>query len=134
MELELRRAEALPMPVQNWSDKILLVDLQDDPAFSDDINAVIDQAQADPDVDVALDFTSISYLNSSNIAKLLKLRKIVSVNNKRKLVLCAINTHVWGVFLVTGLDKIFEFADDVGTGLTGLQMGRQETGSGQPGS
>ena len=110
------------MPVQNWSDEILLADLQNDPAFSDDINALIDQVEAHPDRDVALDFSSISFLNSSNVAKLLKLRKIVQINNKRKLKLCAISTHIWGVFLVTGLDKIFDFADDVATGLTGLQM------------
>ena len=110
------------MPVENWSDEILLGDLQDDPAFSDDINAALDQVEADPKLDVALNFTSVSFLNSSNIAKLLKLRKIVQVTNRRKLKLCGISTHVWGVFLVTGLDKIFDFADDVATGLAGLQM------------
>ena len=30
-----------------------------------------------------------------------------------RLILCGLNTHVWGVFLITGLDKIFEFSDDV---------------------
>ena len=74
--------------------------------------------------DVALNFQGVSFLNSSNIAKLLKLRKIVTVNNKRKLMLCAINTHVWGVFLVTGLDKLFDFADDVASGLASLQIGK----------
>ncbi len=39
--------------------------------------------------------------------------------------LCGIGTHIWGVFLVTGLDKIFEFADDVSSGLTAVQIDRQ---------
>ena len=39
--------------------------------------------------------------------------KTVVINNQRKLHLCAISIHVWGVFLVTGLDKIFEVYDDV---------------------
>ena len=110
------------MPIQNWSEEILLADLQDDPAFSDDINAVLDHIEANPNLDVALNLASVTFLNSSNIAKLLKLRKLVQVNNRRRLKLCGISTHVWGVFLVTGLDKIFDFADDVATGLAGLQM------------
>jgi hypothetical protein len=40
------------------------------------------------------------------------------------LILCAVNTHVWGVFLTTGLNKTFEFADDVSLALAGLQIGR----------
>ena len=33
-----------------------------------------------------------------------------------------INTHVWGVFLITGLDKIFDVYDDVASGLASLQL------------
>ena len=111
------------MPIQNWSENILLVELQDDPNFSDDLNALLDQISGKSDQDVVLDFSSVSFLNSSNIAKLLKLRKTVSVNNRRKLKLCGINTHVWGVFLVTGLDNVFEYADDVASGLASIQLG-----------
>jgi len=110
------------MPIQNWSEEILVVDLQDDPQFTDDLNALMEMLEARPQVDVLLDFSGVTFLNSSNIAKLLKLRKIVTINNARRLRLCGISTHVWGVFLVTGLDKIFEFADDVASGLAGLQM------------
>jgi len=110
------------MPIQDWSDNIIVVDLQDDPQFTDDINALIDAIESKPNVDVLLDFSGVTFLNSSNIAKLLKLRKIMVVNHRRKLKLCGINTHVWGVFLVTGLDKIFEFADDVASGLASLQI------------
>ncbi len=110
------------MPIQNWSDNILVVDLADDPACTDDLNALFDSVDAQPNVDVVINFAGVTFLNSSNIAKLLKLRKMLCVNNRRKLKLCGISTHVWGVFLVTGLDKIFEFADDVASGLASLQM------------
>ena len=33
------------------------------------------------------------------------------------------NNQVWGVFLVTGLDRIFDFVDDLPTGLASLQLG-----------
>lgn len=110
------------MTVEQWSDNILLADLQDDPAFSDDIAHLTDQVASNSNQNVVLNFAQVTYLNSSNIAKLLKLRKTVCVNNNRKLKFCGVNTHVWGVFLVTGLEKVFEFADDVSVGLTSVQI------------
>jgi anti-anti-sigma factor len=110
------------MAVQLWSENILLADLQDDPSFSDDMAQVAEQVAGNPRLDVVLDFAQVTYLNSSNIAKLLKLRKAVSVTQRRRLKLCGVNTHVWGVFLVTGLEKVFEFADDVAQGLASVQI------------
>ncbi len=109
------------MTIENWSDNILVVELQNDPAFTDDLSALIDQNMANTQLDVVLSFGSVAYVNSSNIAKLLKLRKCL-INNGRRLVLCGINTTVWGVFMVTGLEKVFEFADNVATGLTAVQL------------
>ena len=109
------------MSIENWSENIVVVELQEDPAFADDLNSVIEQTAERNDVDVVLDFAAVNYVNSSNIAKLLKLRKRL-INNKRRLVLCGIDTNVWGLFLVTGLDKVFEFADSVATGLACVQL------------
>ena len=109
------------MPIENWSDNILVAQLQDDPSFSDDLTALFDRIESRNDTDVVLNFSGVDYLNSSNIAKLLKLRKkLVSIN--RRLVLCGIKTNAWGLFLVTGLDKVFEFADDVANGLASVQI------------
>ncbi|MCK4658503.1 MAG: STAS domain-containing protein [Phycisphaerae bacterium] len=113
------------MSVEQWSENILLVDFQDDPLFSDDLATLIDQFSANPNMDVVINLAQVAYLNSSNIASLLKLRKLVCVNNHRKLILCGVSTHVWGVFLVTGLEKVFEFADDVAMGLTSVQIDAQ---------
>jgi hypothetical protein len=33
-----------------------------------------------------------------------------------------LNDHVWSVMLVTGLDKVFEFTDDVSTSLASLMI------------
>lgn len=113
------------MPIENWSESILMVDLQDDPALTDDLSALLEKIEDKKDVDVVLNFTSISYLNSSNIAKLLKLHKKIT-NHQRQLVLCNINTNVWGLFMVTGLDKIFDFTESVAAGLTSIQIGAAE--------
>lgn len=111
------------MSVEQWSDTILLAELSDDPQFSDDLAAVIEHCTEDPRLDALLNLGGVNYVNSSNIAKLLKLRKLVTITNQRKLCLAGVNTRVWGVFLVTGLDRIFDFADDVPSGLARLQMG-----------
>jgi len=110
------------MPIENWSENVLLVELGDDPQFTDDMTALLETVEERADVDVVLSFQAITFLNSSNIAKLLKLRKLLVINRRRKLKLCSISTHVWGVFLVTGLDKIFEVHDDIATGLASLQL------------
>src|SRR5262245_45951886 len=115
------------MPLQNWSDRIVLLNLQDDPQFTDDMNALTDLIEQRRGGDVLMDFSEVNFLNSSNIARLLKLRKMLSSTHPGRMKLCGIPTSVWGVLLVTGLDKIFDFADDVATGLAALQMD-----SGQP--
>jgi anti-anti-sigma factor len=110
------------MPIQNWSDDVLLVELSDDPQFTDDLTALLETVEKHNIYDVVLNFQNVNFLNSSNIAKLLKLRKQVAVSHRRKLKLCAVNTHVWGVFLVTGLDKIFDVYDDVASCMLSLQL------------
>lgn len=110
------------MSIKEWSENIILGELQDDPLFSDDLNALQEAVERQPGFHVVLDFSGVNFLNSSNIAKLLKLRKLMSTGTGR-LRLCGINTSAWGVFLVTGLDKIFEFCDDVPSGLASVQLG-----------
>lgn len=112
------------MAVELWSDTVLLGELADDPQYTDDLNAIIEQCSNNTQLDVLLNFSEITYLNSSNIAKLLKLRKLITITNERRLKLCGINRQVWGVFLVTGLDRIFEVVDDVPTGLASLQIAK----------
>ncbi|MHC4064196.1 MAG: STAS domain-containing protein [Planctomycetota bacterium] len=112
------------MPLQDWSENIVLAELQDDPAFSDDLNTLNEHVEKNTHLDVVLNFANVNYLNSSNLAKLLRLRKLVTITNSRKLILCTVNTHVWGLLLTTGLNRTFEFADNVSIGLASLQIGR----------
>lgn len=114
------------MAIQNWSDEITVVELGDDPQYTDELDALMDDLGVRP-VDVVLNFAAVGFINSSNVAKLLRLRKMI-LEGKRRLVLCDVNAQVWGVFLVTGLDKIFEFTNDISTALTTLQMKGGEGG------
>jgi anti-anti-sigma factor len=112
------------MSIQDWSDNIIVADLQDDPQFTDELSALMDRLEEDPK-NVVLNFGAVGFVNSSNIAKLLRLRKLMITTDKR-LVMCDINTQVWGVLLVTGLDKIFDFTNDVATALLLIQGGNGE--------
>ena len=108
------------MTIQDWSEEIVMADLSGDPELSDELNAVIERVNKDPK-DIVLNFGKVKFLNSSNISLLLKLRKAV-VDCKRGLRLCAIPTQVWGVFLLTGLDALFDVAEDTASALASLQM------------
>jgi len=107
--------------IDRWSDNIAVVELQDDPAFTDDVTALLDEVEKNSSLHVVLNFSAVNYVNSSNLAKLLKLRKRLVLADRR-LVLCCINTDVWGLFLATELDKVFEFTDDLGTALASIQV------------
>lgn len=109
------------MAIQEWSDDIIVADLGDDPQFTDELAALIDKLEVDAK-NVVLNFAAVGFVNSSNIAQLLRLRKQM-ISNEKKLILCDVNTQVWGVLLVTGLDKIFEYTNDVSTALAMLQLG-----------
>ena len=109
------------MAIQEWSDEIVVVELADDPQFTDELTSVTDMIEQTPR-HVVLNFNVVGFINSSNVAKLLRLRKAVHTGG-RKLILCEVNTQVWGIFLVTGLDKIFDFTNDIATALAALQLG-----------
>jgi anti-anti-sigma factor len=110
------------MPIEKWSDTITVAHLADDPQFTEDLLSVEDSNGGDAGkTDLVLDFAAVHFVNSSNLARLLKLRKVM-LSNDRRLVMCGITTQVWGTFLVTGLDKVFEFSDNVPLALATLQI------------
>lgn len=113
------------MAIQKWSDDITVLEVTDDPQFTDELTSLMDNLEAEP-TNVVLNCAALGFINSSNVAKLLRLRKQLLAQDRR-LILCDVNTQVWGVFLVTGLDKIFEFTNDVATALASLQLGAEES-------
>ena len=108
------------MGIQNWSEEITVVDLGDDPRFSEDLESLMDEYQSHS-TDVVLNFASVGFINSSDVAKLLKLRKLV-LSHHRRLVVCDTNSQIESVFQVTGLDKVFESTQDIATALASIQM------------
>ena len=108
------------MVMQDWSENILMVELADDPELTDELTALTERMENQAK-DVVLNFTEVKFINSSNISRLLKLRKALLAQNK-KLCLCGIAVQVWGVFLLTGLDSLFDVAEDTASALASMQM------------
>src|SRR5262249_19768169 len=94
-----------------WSEDIAIAELTDEPMLSEELNGLIDRIKepTGPVPHVVLNLGGVTYLNSSNIAQLLKLRMTLS-RHGRRLKLCSVSDEVWSVMLVTGLDKVFLFA------------------------
>jgi anti-anti-sigma factor len=108
------------MPVEQWSDEIDLVHLATDPQFTEEMQSVETSLDHGPK-HIVLDFNGVQFLTSSNLARLLKIRKRV-YDKGRRMILCSIPTKVWTAFMVTGLDKVFEFSDAVPTALATVQL------------
>ncbi|MBX3355357.1 MAG: STAS domain-containing protein [Phycisphaeraceae bacterium] len=109
------------MPLTEWSDEILLVELAEEPIFSEEMGNLASRLEHGEARHVVLDLRNVITLNSSNLAQLLRLRKKVLSLGKR-LRLCGVRDTVWSVLLVTGLDKVFDFNEDVTAALASMQM------------
>ncbi len=110
------------MPIEEWSDHILLIELLNEPQLTDDLTA-LEERVAEPIHDVVLNLSRVERVNSTNLAQLLRVRKRL-IEGGRRLRLCGVHDGVWSVLLVTGLDKVFEFSEDVGSALASVQMRR----------
>lgn len=110
------------MPSQ-WSDDILVSELSDEPALSEELSSVIDgvSERGVKSPHVVLNFQNVSYIGSSNLAQLIRLRKLLK-DAGRQMRICGVNDEIWSVFMVSGLDKVFRFSPDPLTALAGLQI------------
>jgi anti-anti-sigma regulatory factor len=65
----------------------------------------------------------VQFLNSSNIAQLLRVRKLAILAGAHVRI-CSVSDRIWGILLATDLDRIFDFSEDVTTALAAMQMSR----------
>lgn len=112
------------MSLNEWADDVVVGELQDEPALGEDLTELRRRIERDPAKapHIVLDMSRVSYLNSSNIAQLLRLRRHV-VSSRRSMRICSVSDEVWSVMLATGLDKVFHFNDDVSTALAAVRLG-----------
>jgi anti-anti-sigma factor len=109
------------MGIQDWSEDIILVDLLQEPEVGEELKTVTEMVRDRGDCDVVIDFSGVDIVTSSSLSKMLKLRKMLT-DCGHQLVFWSVAPATRGIFMVTGLDGIFEFADDKFVALAGLQM------------
>ena len=102
----------------------MLVEMGDDPRFTDELNNLTEQLGRNPSLDVVLDMRGVSYINSANLGKLLKARAVV-IANERRLFLAGMAKQVWEILLFVKLDTIFEVAEDTSSALASLHTERK---------
>jgi anti-anti-sigma factor len=111
------------MPLNEWSQTILVGELSDEPGLTDDLQLLLQRSEGkSKEFHVILDFSSVTYINSSNLAQILQLRKVLAAS-KSTLHLCGVKDGVWSILLMTGLDRLFKFTDDLPTALAAAQTG-----------
>ncbi len=113
------------MPLQEWSETTLIAEMTDEPTFSEDFDSLMIRLDAAGDgvPDVIVNLLGVTRLNSSNLSQLLRLRKRI-LSHDRRLRICSVGDSIWSVFIVTGLEQLFDFTDDVATSLASLQIGQ----------
>ncbi len=113
------------MPAEDWSENVYIVHLADDPAFSEELESLIRQSADDPRHAV-LDMGAVTFLNSSNLSQLLRLRQAIGPAGWR-IILAAVSRDVWNTFVVAGLDKLFKVSEGVPLALAELQLSEAPT-------
>jgi anti-anti-sigma factor len=111
----------IEMGIQDWSEDIILVDLPAEPEMGDELQTVTGIVRDRGNCDVVVDFSNVDIVTSSSLSKMLKLRKLLNDCGHR-LVFCGVPAATKGIFMVTGLEGIFELADDKFIALASLQM------------
>ena len=69
------------MGIQNWSDEIILVDLQQEPQMGEELNTVVGMVRDRGNCDVVIDFSSIDIVTSSSLSKSRSILKVFCMNS-----------------------------------------------------
>ena len=107
------------MGIQNLSEDVILVVLPEEPHLSYELETISEIAGKRSACDVIVDFSRVEMLTSESVCSLMILNKLLGGPKRgggesggRRLVLCNVPAAVNRIFMLTGLDTVFKFADD----------------------
>ncbi|MDP6693596.1 MAG: STAS domain-containing protein [Phycisphaerales bacterium] len=112
------------MTLNQWSEDVLILELQDEPDFSEDTDSLLRKLNSGGVLspDVIIDLQQVTSLNSSNLGALIECKRVLDTKDRR-MIICNINDVIWSTMLATGLDQVFTFIEDTTTALTSLMVG-----------
>jgi anti-anti-sigma factor len=99
------------MMTEQCTEDTIIVHLPPEQEMRDKLQSVMEIVSAGDSCNVVIDFSGVDIVTSSSLSKLLRLRKLLADRGCR-LVLCGLAASTKGIFTLTGLDRVFEFADD----------------------
>lgn len=99
------------MSIQNFLEDVLLVTLPAEPHLGNELETLNEIAGEGCRRDVIVDFSRVEMLTSESICALMILDKYLS-GSGRQLVVCNVSADVKHIFKRTGLEAVFQFADD----------------------
>lgn len=99
------------MGIQYFSGNILLITLPERPQQDDELEEVTKILSEKVDHDVMVDFSRVELLTSATLCRLMILDRLLR-GLGRVLILYNVSSEIKHVFIRTGLETVFEFADD----------------------
>jgi anti-anti-sigma factor len=110
------------MGIKNLSKDVLLVELPSkSPKITRELKAVNETVSKKGNRNVIIDFSGVEIINSANISNLLILHNLLQ-KSEHRLILCNVATVTKCIFVVAGLNEVFEFADDSSSALATVQQ------------
>jgi anti-anti-sigma regulatory factor len=111
------------MGIKNISNDVLLVELPSkSPKIANQLKALNEAVSKKGDCDVIIDFSRVEIINSANISNLLILHNMQE-GSGRQLILCNVATVTKCIFVVAGLNTIFNFADNKSKAMATVEQG-----------
>jgi len=110
------------MGIKNLSKDVLFVELPSkNPKIAHELKALNETvSKKKGNRDVVIDFSRVEIINSSNISNLLILHNFLQ-NSGHRLIFCNVATVTKCIFVVAGLDKVFDFTNEQPAALMAVQ-------------
>jgi anti-anti-sigma regulatory factor len=115
------------MGIQNLSEDVILITLQKEPKLCDELKSIRECVYSGCGGDVIVDFSETGIITSESISDLIVLLGLLTIHSYR-LILCSVPLRIRCVLRLTGLEALFEFADDEYAALQVLRQGHQYYG------
>lgn len=107
------------MEIEHLPENVLFVCLQE-PQLRDELIAVNEIISNECTCDVIVDFSSIELMTSEGISSLIILERLLK-SYGHQIVLCSVSSNNLQVLERTGIEPLFEFADDESAALQSIR-------------
>ena len=110
------------MWIESLKDKtfVIYIAVSREPELQRELEIINKIVHGRSDCNVIISLANIEMLTSSSLGRLISLHNSLSEKNC-KLILCRLNLPTKGIFVTAGLNKLFNFAEDVFAAMTKIK-------------